>query len=79
MLKLLLIRKHDLNKLLINLYYLNRKRLYLWISVSIMDRDRYLEIAVTRVDNANYLIYACKTKPLLNLFLLVLKTVLKMK
>jgi len=56
MLKLLLIRKHDLNKLLINLYYLNRKRLYLWISVSIMDRDRYLEIAVTRVDNANYLI-----------------------
>ena len=68
MFSLLLNRKHDLNKLLINLYYLNRKRWFLWISVSIMDRDRYLEIAVTRVDNANYLIYACKTKPLFNFF-----------
>jgi len=56
MFSLLLNRKHDLNKLLINLYYLNRKRWFLLESLSIMDRDRYLEIAVTRVDNANYLI-----------------------
>lgn len=33
-----------------------------------MDRDRYLEIAVTCVDKANYLIYAFKTKPLFKLF-----------
>lgn len=33
-----------------------------------MDQDRYLEIAVTCVDNANYLIYAFKTKPLFKLF-----------
>lgn len=33
-----------------------------------MDRDRYLEIADTCVDNAKYLIYAFKTKPLFKLF-----------
>ena len=68
MFRLLLNRKDDLNKLLINLYYLIRKRLYPWISVSIMDRDRYLEIAVTFVDYANYLIYASRQNLYSNIF-----------
>lgn len=38
---------------LINLYDLNRIRWFHLISISIMDRDRYLEIAVIDVDNAS--------------------------
>lgn len=41
-----------------------------------MDRDRYLEIAVTYAENANYLI-CFQDKTYIQLFLLVLKTVLK--
>lgn len=41
-----------------------------------MDRDRYLEIAVTYAENANYLI-CFQDKTYIELFFLVLKTVLK--
>lgn len=40
---------------LINLYDLNRISWFHLISISIIDRDRYLEIAVIDVDNASYL------------------------
>lgn len=41
-----------------------------------MDRDRYLEIAVTYAENANYLI-CFQDKTYIELFFLILKTVLK--
>lgn len=51
---------------------------FFWISVSIIDQDRYLEITVSRLDNVNYRICFQDKKSILP-FLLVLKTVLKIK
>lgn len=51
---------------------------FFWISVSIIDRDRYLEFAVSRVDNANYMI-CFQDKTSILPFLLVFKNVLKIK
>lgn len=64
----LLNRKHNLNDPINNL-----DKWFLCILVSIKDRDRYLEIAATYLDNAIYL--TC-FQDSIQLFLLGLKTVL---